>query len=67
MGVLTYNGHGNRHAVRLQVVLDCRQAGLRTRRLANVRTEMNLHVLAYNLKRAVSVVGTPALVTATRG
>jgi hypothetical protein len=27
---------------------------------------MNLHVLAYNLKRAVSVVGTPALVTATR-
>jgi transposase len=39
----------------------------RTRRLANVRTEMSLHVLAYNLKRAVAVLGTPALVTAMRG
>jgi len=39
----------------------------RTRRLANVRTEMSLHVLAYNLKRAVAVLGTPALMTAMRG
>jgi len=38
----------------------------RTRRLANVRTEMSLHVLAYNLKRAVAVLGAPALVTAMR-
>jgi transposase len=39
----------------------------RTRRLANVRTEMSLHVLAYNLTRAVAFLGTPALVTARRG
>jgi hypothetical protein len=38
----------------------------RTRRLANVRTGMNLHVLAYNLKRAVAVLGTPALMAAIR-
>ena len=31
----------------------------RTRRLANVATEMSLHILAYNLKRAVAVIGTP--------
>jgi len=31
----------------------------RTRRLANVVTEMSLHILAYNLKRAVAVLGTP--------
>ena len=39
----------------------------RTRRLANVRTEMSLHVLAYNLKRAIAVLGTPALMTAMKG
>ncbi len=39
----------------------------RTRRLANVATEMSLHVLAYNLKRAVAVFGAPALVAAMRG
>jgi transposase len=39
----------------------------RTRRLANVRTEMSLHVLAYNLKRAVAVFGVTALVAAMRG
>jgi hypothetical protein len=39
----------------------------RTRRLANVATEMSLHTLAYNLKRAVAVLGTPALVAAIRG
>ena len=39
----------------------------RTRRLANVRTEMSLHILAYNLKRAAAVLGTTALVAAMRG
>jgi hypothetical protein len=39
----------------------------RTRRLANVGTEMSLHVLAYNLKRAIAVRGTPALIAAMRG
>jgi hypothetical protein len=38
-----------------------------TRRLAGVGTEMSLHVLAYNLKRAIAVLGTPALVAAMRG
>jgi hypothetical protein len=28
-----------------------------TRRLPNVATEMNLHVLAYNLKRVMSILG----------
>ena len=31
----------------------------RTRRLANVATKMSLHIRAYNLKRAVAVLGTP--------
>jgi len=39
----------------------------RTRRLGNVGTEMSLHALAYNLKRAIAVLGTPALVVAMRG
>ena len=43
------------------------RAHFRTRRLPNVRTEMSLHVLAYNLKRAVAVLGTPALLAAMRG
>lgn len=43
------------------------RAHFRTRRLANVATEMSLHVLAYNLKRAIAVLGTPALVMAMRG
>src|SRR5215470_9630597 len=38
-----------------------------TRKLANVATEMSLHVLAYNVKRAVAVLGTPALMAAIRG
>jgi len=42
------------------------RAHFRTRRLANIATEMSLHVLAYNLKRAVAVLGTPALVAAIR-
>ena len=43
------------------------RAHFRTRRLPNVRTEMSLHILAYNLKRAVAVLGAPALITAMRG
>jgi hypothetical protein len=39
----------------------------RTRRLVNVGTEMSLHVLAYNLKRAIAVLGVPALIAAMRG
>jgi transposase len=35
-----------------------------TRRLSNVGTEMSLHVLAYNLKRATAILGVPALVAA---
>jgi hypothetical protein len=38
----------------------------RTRRLANLATEMSLHVLAYNLKRTVAVFGAPARVAAMR-
>ena len=43
------------------------RAHFRTRRLANVATEMSLHVLAYNLKRAVAVLATSALIAAMRG
>jgi hypothetical protein len=38
-----------------------------TRTLDKVRTEMSLHVPAYNLKRAIDVLGTPALIAAIRG
>ena len=38
-----------------------------TRRLAKVATEMSLHILAYNLKRAVAVLSTPVLIAAMRG
>ena len=31
------------------------------------RTEMCLHILAYNVKRAVAVLGAPTLVAAIRG
>lgn len=34
------------------------------RRLKNVRTEMALHVLAYNMKRVMKILGTPALLRA---
>jgi len=36
------------------------------KRLENVKTEMSLHVLAYNLKRMMSIVGVPALVEMVR-
>jgi transposase len=43
------------------------RAHFRTRRLANVATEMSLHILAYNLKRAIAVLGAPALIAAMQG
>lgn len=36
-------------------------------RFKNVRTEMNLHVLAYNLKRMISIMGTENLISAIKG
>jgi len=36
------------------------------KRLKNVRTEMALHVLAYNLTRAITILGTGALIQAIR-
>lgn len=38
----------------------------RMRRLKNVATEMSLHVLAYNLKRVIAILGTGPLITALR-
>ena len=38
-----------------------------TRRLKNVRTEMALNVLAYNIKRMISIVGIRGLVAAIPG
>jgi transposase len=38
----------------------------RMRRLGNVATEMSLHVLAYNLKRMIAILGTGPLVHALR-
>jgi transposase len=35
-----------------------------TRTLARVRTEMSLHVLAYNLKRVIGILGTASLMKA---
>jgi len=37
-----------------------------TRRLANVGTEMSLHVLAYNLKRVISILGIAKTMKAIR-
>ena len=37
-----------------------------TRTLPRVRTEMSLQVLAYNLKRAMNILGTRALINAIR-
>ena len=36
------------------------------KRLKNVRTEMTLHVLAYNLKRVISILGVGPLMAAIR-
>ena len=35
-----------------------------TKTLARVRTEMSLHVLAYNLKRVIAILGTASLMKA---
>lgn len=37
-----------------------------TRRLPNVGKEMSIHILAYNMKRAIALLGTPWLITAMR-
>lgn len=37
-----------------------------TRQFTNVGTEMSLHVLAYNLKRVIAILGAPALMRAIR-
>ncbi len=39
---------------------------LLTRRFKNVRTEMNLHVLAYNFKRMLSIMGNQGLINAIK-
>ncbi|EIZ77940.1 hypothetical protein WSK_3502 [Novosphingobium sp. Rr 2-17] len=36
----------------------------KTRTLRNVGTEMGLHILAYNIKRAIALVGVPGLIAA---
>ena len=36
------------------------------KRLKNVSTEMSLHVLAYNLKRVISIMGQESLIAAMR-
>ena len=36
------------------------------RRLENVRAEFSLTALAYNLRRAINLVGIPALIAAVR-
>ncbi len=38
-----------------------------TKRLPNVSTEISLHVLAYNMKRMLKIIGQPALMEAMRG
>ena len=37
-----------------------------TRRLEKVRTEMSLHVLAYNLKRMIAILGVEPMIQAMR-
>ena len=37
-----------------------------TRTLEKVRTEMSLHVLAYNLKRVIAILGVQPLMAAMR-
>jgi hypothetical protein len=38
-----------------------------TRGLERVRSEMSLHVLAYNLKRVMNLIGHEALMAAVKG
>ena len=37
-----------------------------TKRLSNVRTEMSLHVLSYNVKRVLNILGVSGLLQAMR-
>jgi len=37
-----------------------------TKQLKNVSTEMSLHVLAYNMKRVMNIMGTTAMMEAIR-
>jgi hypothetical protein len=37
-----------------------------TKQLKNVSTEMSLHVLAYNMKRVMNIMGTAAMIEAIR-
>lgn len=37
-----------------------------TKQFKNVSTEMSLHVLAYNMKRVMNIMGTPAMIEAIR-
>jgi hypothetical protein len=37
-----------------------------TKRIRNVRTEISLQVLAYNMKRAMQILGVPTLLEAIR-
>jgi len=37
-----------------------------TKTLKKVSTEMSLHVLAYNMKRVMKLLGTPAMIEAIR-
>ncbi len=39
----------------------------KTRRLENVATEASLHILAYNIKRAIALRGVPGLIAAMQG
>ena len=36
------------------------------KRLRNVKTEMSLHVLSYNMKRVMNILGVPGLLQAMR-
>jgi transposase len=36
------------------------------KRLSNVKTEIGLHILAYNLKRVMQIIGVGPLMTAMR-
>jgi hypothetical protein len=42
------------------------QAHFLMKRLRNVRTEMSLHVLSYNMKRVMKILGVPGLLQAMR-
>ena len=43
------------------------QGAFLTRRLENVRGEFSLTALAYNLRRAINLVGIPAMIAAVAG